>query len=37
MNQFVHVTPDMTFDGPGLLTLVLLVCATALLISVVQS
>ena len=26
----------MIFDGTGLLTLVLLVCATALLISVVQ-
>jgi hypothetical protein len=30
MNQFMHVTPDMTFDGPVLFLIVALVCALAL-------
>jgi hypothetical protein len=30
MNQFMHVPPDMIFDGPVLFLIVALVCALAL-------
>jgi hypothetical protein len=30
MNQLVHATTDMTFDGPVLFLIVALVCALAL-------